>query len=149
MASVHTTVTFQSFNGLERGMVDACFFVHIPKRRRGSLCPGLKGMHVYFRWPRMPEAIMGFHHLRERFARSLKTRNPSFCGLDASCLFLFLLLLLFLLFLLLCSVMNLHIPCHKYICKTNYHKLKKQYKKLFAVFITLHVQCEQDKVIGV
>ena len=53
---------------------------------------------------------MGFHHLRERFARSLKTRNLSFCGLDESCLFLFLLLLL-LLFLLLCSLMNLHIPC--------------------------------------
>ena len=122
----------------------------IPKRRRGSLCPGLKGMHVYFWWPRMPEAIMGFHHLRERFARSLKTRNPSFCGLDASFCFCFCFCCCCcLLFLLLCSVMNLHIPCHKYICKTNYRKLKKQYKKLLVVFITPHAQCERDKVIGV
>ena len=50
MTSVHTKVTFQDFNGLEHGMVGSCFFfVRIPKRGRGSLCPGLKGMPVYSR----------------------------------------------------------------------------------------------------
>ena len=40
MASIHTMVTFQAFNGLEHGMVGAYFFcVHT----RGSLCLGLKG----------------------------------------------------------------------------------------------------------
>ena len=43
MASVHTMVTFQAFKGLEHGIVGAQFFVCIPKRGRGSLCPGLKG----------------------------------------------------------------------------------------------------------
>ena len=34
VASVHTTVTFQAFNGLEHGIVDVYMI---------SLCPGLKG----------------------------------------------------------------------------------------------------------
>ena len=33
----------QAFNGLEHGIVGARFLVCIPKRGRGSLCPGLKG----------------------------------------------------------------------------------------------------------
>ena len=49
VASVHTTVTFQAFNGLDHGVVGACFFVCILKRGRGSLCPGLKDMRVYSR----------------------------------------------------------------------------------------------------
>ena len=44
MASVHTKVTFQAFNGLEHGMVGACFFVCIILMKgKGSL----KDMSVY------------------------------------------------------------------------------------------------------
>ena len=49
VASVHTKVTFHAFNRFEHEMVGASFFVCIPKRGRGSLCPGLKGMSIYTR----------------------------------------------------------------------------------------------------
>ena len=77
VASVHTTATFQAFNGLEHGMVGAWFFVRIPKRGRGSLCPALKGIPGTDRHASLlevrthtltPEAIMG---CRERFSLSL------------------------------------------------------------------------------
>ena len=46
VASFHTTVTFQEFNGL---MVGTWFFCEYTKQGRGSLCPEPKGMHVYSR----------------------------------------------------------------------------------------------------
>ena len=42
VASVHTTVTFQAFNGLEHGMVGAWFFVRISIEGEGLVVPGIE-----------------------------------------------------------------------------------------------------------
>ena len=70
VASVHTTVTFQAFNGFEDEMVGLSFFVHIPKEWSqevdGLVVAGavrqahlIGGEDTYVL---TPGAIMGFHH---------------------------------------------------------------------------------------
>ena len=43
VVSVHTTVIFQAFNGLEHGIAGARFFCTHSQEGRGLLCPGPKG----------------------------------------------------------------------------------------------------------